>query len=71
MMHAIAAGVPALIGGSADLDLSTHTVLRGLGDFEPPGAGAHDRQGSDGGGWSRSGRNLHFGVPEHTPWERF
>jgi transketolase len=23
------------------------------------------RQGSDGGGWSRAGRNLHFGVREH------
>jgi transketolase len=26
---------------------------------------AFDRQGSDGGGWSRAGRNLHFGVREH------
>ncbi len=37
----------------------------GLGDFEPPGVNARDRQGSDGGGWSRAGRNLHFGVREH------
>jgi transketolase len=25
-----------------------------------------DRQGSNGGGWSRAGRNLHFGVREHA-----
>jgi transketolase len=36
-----------------------------LGDFEPPGASAQDRQGSEG-GWSFSGRNLHFGVREHA-----
>ena len=53
------------MGGSADLDPSTHTALIGLGDFEPPGASARDRQGSEGGGWSYAGRNLHFGVREH------
>lgn len=66
VMNAIAARLPALIGGSADLDPSTHTALQGLGDFEPPGASARDRQGSEGGGWSRAGRNLHFGVREHA-----
>jgi len=65
IMNAIAPRLPALIGGSADLDPSTHTALTGLGDFEPTGADAFDRQGSDGGGWSRAGRNLHFGVREH------
>jgi len=65
IMNAIAPRLPALIGGSADLDPSTHTALTGLGDFEPPGVNAFDRQGSDGGGWSRAGRNLHFGVREH------
>jgi transketolase len=65
IMNAIAPRLPALIGGSADLDPSTHTALTGLGDFEPPGVNALDRQGSDGGGWSRAGRNLHFGVREH------
>ncbi len=66
VMNAIAPRVPAFIGGSADLDPSTHTALAGLGDFEPPGAGARDRQGSEGGGWSCAGRNLHFGVREHA-----
>jgi len=66
VMNAIAPHVPALIGGSADLDPSTYTALQGLGDFEPPGASARDRQGSEGGGWSCAGRNLHFGVREHA-----
>jgi transketolase len=65
VMNAIAPRLPALIGGSADLDPSTYTALKGLGDFEPPGASAQDRQGSEG-GWSFSGRNLHFGVREHA-----
>ena len=66
VMNAIAARVPALMGGSADLDPSTFTALAGLGDFEPAGASARDRQGSQGGGWSFAGRNLHFGVREHA-----
>jgi transketolase len=66
VMNAIAPRLPAFLGGSADLDPSTHTALIGLGDFEAPGADARDRQGSDGGGWSYAGRNLHFGVREHA-----
>ena len=66
IMNAIAPRLPALIGGSADLDPSTHTALKGFGDFEPSGAAPADTQGSDGGGWSYAGRNLHFGVREHA-----
>jgi len=66
VMNAIAPRLPALIGGSADLDPSTYTALKGLGDFEPSGAPGCDQQGSDGGGWSYAGRNLHFGVREHA-----
>lgn len=66
VMNAIAPGVPALLGGSADLDPSTHTALRGTGDFQPPGTETGDTQGSAGGGWSYAGRNLHFGVREHA-----
>jgi transketolase len=66
IMNAIAPHLPGLIGGSADLDPSTHTALKGLGDFEPSDAAARDTQGSDGGGWSYAGRNLHFGVREHA-----
>ena len=65
VMNAIAPRMPALIGGSADLDPSTYTALTGLGDFQPAGANALDREGSVGGGWSFAGRNLHFGVREH------
>lgn len=66
VMNAIAAHLPALIGGSADLDPSTFTALKGYGDFEPAAIVGGDRQGSDGGGWSSAGRNLHFGVREHA-----
>jgi transketolase len=65
VMNAIAHRLPALIGGSADLDPSTHTALSGEGDFEPSRIGAVDKQGSEGGGWGYAGRNLHFGVREH------
>jgi transketolase len=64
VMNAMAPKLPALGGGSADLDPSTHTALKGLGDFNP--APAQDEQGSAGGGWSYAGRNLHFGVREHA-----
>ncbi len=66
IMNAIAPRLPALIGGSADLDPSTYTALKGLGDFEASGAGVSDKQGSDTGGWSYAGRNVHFGVREHA-----
>ncbi|WP_175770676.1 transketolase [Burkholderia anthina] len=66
VLNALAPRVPSLIGGSADLNPSTFTALTGHGDFEAAGMNALDRQGSDGGGWSRSGRNLHFGVREHA-----
>jgi transketolase len=65
-LAASAKRLPELIGGSADLDPSTHTGLKDLGDFESPGTPAEDREGSQGGGWSYLGRNLHFGVREHA-----
>jgi transketolase len=66
VLNAIAARVPQLTGGSADLDPSTHTALKDLGDFNPAPAAPTDEQGSDGGGWNYRGRNLHFGVREHA-----
>jgi transketolase len=66
VLNAIAPRLPALTGGSADLDPSTKTALKGLGDFNPPAGAGTDQQGSDGGGWSYAGRNLHFGVREHA-----
>ncbi|HET9029581.1 MAG TPA: transketolase [Candidatus Aquilonibacter sp.] len=50
VMNAIAASLPELVGGSADLDPSTKTYLKGQGDFEPG---------------NYAGRNIHFGVREH------
>ena len=66
IMNAIAPRLPALTGGSADLDPSTKTALKDLGDFNPPMIPGENSQGSDGGGWSHAGRNLHFGVREHA-----
>jgi transketolase len=65
VMNAIASKLPTFIGGSADLDPSTHTALAGRGDFESPRETMDDPQGSVGGGWKYSGGNLHFGIREH------
>ncbi len=65
ILAALASRLPELIGGSADLNPSTHTALAGLGDFESPLAPQSDTQGSAGGGWGYAGRNIHFGVREH------
>jgi transketolase len=66
VMNAVAPKVPGLVGGSADLNPSTHTVLKDMGDFENPDRSAGDTQGSSGGGWSYAGRNIHFGIREHA-----
>jgi transketolase len=49
--NAIAAAVPWLLGGDADLSCSTMTALVGQGSFD---------------GQTGQGRNLHFGVREHA-----
>ncbi|HEY6871717.1 MAG TPA: transketolase [Geobacteraceae bacterium] len=64
-LNAIAPRLPQLLGGSADLDPSTHTALAGLGDFQSPAFIPADRQGAVGSAWGYGGRNLHFGVREH------
>jgi transketolase len=67
ILAAIGRKLPALVGGSADLDPSTFTNLVGLGDFGPaPAADAKKIEGTDEGGISWAGRNLHFGVREHA-----
>lgn len=66
VMNALAPRLPALIGGSADLNPSTHTALSGMGDFEPLGMAACDKQGAVDGVWGYAGRNLYFGVREHA-----
>jgi transketolase len=66
VLNAIAAKLPRLVGGSADLNPSTHTALAGAGDFECPSYTPADRQGAVGGEWGYGGRNIHFGVREHA-----
>jgi transketolase len=66
VMNAFAEKLPALVGGSADLDSSTYTNLKGFGDFNLAAKAGQDTQGSDSAGWSHAGRNVHFGVREHA-----
>jgi len=66
VMTAVSPTLPGLIGGSADLNPSTHTELNFLGNFEYPDKAVDDQQGAAEGGWSYEGRNLHFGVREHA-----
>ncbi|MGH9327892.1 MAG: transketolase [Terriglobia bacterium] len=51
VLNAVASSLPMLIGGSADLNPSTDTYLKDMGDFQKGYFG---------------GRNLHFGVREHA-----
>jgi len=51
VLNALAARIPELLGGSADLAPSTKTWLDGLPAFQPETPG---------------GRNFHFGVREHA-----
>ena len=66
ILNALASRLPCLIGGSADLNPSTKTVLKDMGDFEPFNSASSETPGSSGGGWSYTGRNIHFGVREHA-----
>ncbi len=50
-INAIAARVPWLLGGDADLSESTKTKIEGAGDFD---------------GRAGSGNNVHYGVREHA-----
>lgn len=65
VLQALGAKVPELMGGSADLNPSCLTWLKGQGDFQAPD-GPGEVQGAVGGGWNYAGRNLHFGVREHA-----
>ncbi len=51
VLNALAARIPTLISGSADLHGSTKNYLDGLGDFNAE---------------NHSGRNLRFGIREHA-----
>ncbi|MGH8191865.1 MAG: transketolase, partial [Rhodanobacteraceae bacterium] len=65
VLSAIAAKLPSVSGGSADLDPSTYTAVDGSGVFSP--RSEPDEQGVDRSEkWNYAGRNLHFGVREHA-----
>ena len=66
VLQAIAPAIPELMGGSADLNPSTFTWLKGCGDFQKPGEPPACVEGAVGGGWGYGGRNVHFGVREHA-----
>ncbi len=66
IINAIAARVPELLGGSADLNPSTETGVEGAGDFQSPATAGAAHQGAVGGEWSYDGRNVHYGVREHA-----
>jgi transketolase len=65
-LNALAKHIPNILGGSADLNPSTDTALKGLGDFQPSESGGPGTLGAVGGEWSYAGRNLAFGVREHA-----
>ena len=66
VMNALVKHIPNLIGGSADLNPSTRTPLKGLGDFQSPEVSGPGTLGAVGGEWSYAGRNIAFGVREHA-----
>ncbi|MBN1140575.1 MAG: transketolase [Deltaproteobacteria bacterium] len=66
ILNHIAQKVDNLVGGSADLDPSTKTVMKKLGFFQSPATLPPGLQNLPEGGWSYSGRNLSFGVREHA-----
>ena len=69
-IEALAGVIPNLLGGSADLDPSTRTMMKGKGDFQSSLVAKDGQipptQGMAGGVWGYAGRNLHFGVREHA-----
>ena len=50
-IQVLGARLPEMMGGSADLNPSTHTNRKGAGNFEPENLGGH---------------NMHFGIREHA-----
>ncbi|MDI7258917.1 MAG: transketolase [Thermodesulfobacteriota bacterium] len=66
VINAIASHLPSLIGGSADLNPSTNTVLKNKGNFQCPESGEGTLQGSVSGPWGYEGANIWFGVREHA-----
>jgi len=66
LLQALAPRIPELMGGSADLNPSTFSWLKGFGDFGSPKTLSEEMQGLVGGERGYGGRNIHFGVREHA-----
>ena len=66
VLQQLARNIPALAGGSADLNPSTLTWIKECGDFQNPEICSDNVQGSVGKCWGYDGRNIHFGVREHA-----
>jgi len=66
VLQTLASSLPEIMGGSADLNPSCLTWLKGHGDFQRPARFRHSIPGEVGGGWHYGGRNIHFGVREHA-----
>jgi transketolase len=66
VMNEIANHITPLIGGSADLNPSTNTELKGKGNFQFPDAVDKKIQGASSGGWGYGGSNIAYGVREHA-----
>ena len=60
VLSALAAPVPELWGGSADLAGSNNTTMAGVNSFIPSDRSSHEFTGAPG------GRTLHFGIREHA-----
>jgi len=65
-LNALAKHLPNIVGGSADLNPSTDTAMKGFGDFQPAESEGPGTLGAVGGEWSYAGRNVAFGVREHA-----
>ena len=70
ILAAIATKLPTLIGGSADLNPSTFTVLPKMGDFESPDRKFTDNQGSAGGGVGLQPGAISISACASTAWAR-
>ncbi len=64
-LNALAKRIPNIVGGSADLNPSTNTAMKDLGDFQPAEEFGPGTAGAVGGPWGYAGHNIAFGVREH------
>jgi transketolase len=66
VLQVLARQIPEFMGGSADLNPSCLTWLKGYGDFQKPEKLQGPVDGAVGNSWNYEGRNIHFGVREHA-----